>query len=116
MFWLRKRTLPSPNAALQPLAWLLPMLTSLKVLLETYVWMFMAAATFFEQVPSLFQAKPRCQARKEPASSSLNEDSNTISVLLLPSAMSGIVMAEGGGGVVVYVFTTYGRNGRMPSV
>src|SRR4051794_12314944 len=106
--------LPSANATLHPCEWLLPMLVSLNVPDVVYVWIRMALATFLEQPLSLFQLNPRGQERYVRASRPVHDASNTISVLLVPSMMSGSWTAAGPG-VGLRAVTTNGMNGRTPS-
>src|SRR5262249_40393180 len=76
--------------------------------------MFMAFVTFLEQVLSLFQAKPRTHERYVPASRRVHDASKSISVLLVPSEMSGM-RTPAGVGDGERLATTVGMNGRMPS-
>src|SRR5262245_33415001 len=101
MVLLRKRTLPSPRATLQPLVWLLPMLMSLKLPPPLYLTVFMALVTFFIDVQSLSQAQPRGHPRSEPGDFSrpFQATSNNIRVLLVPSMMVVIVTAPGWDGL-----------------
>src|SRR5262249_61890762 len=76
--------------------------------------MFMALVTFLEQVPSLFQQNPRTHERYVPASRPVHDASKSISVLLVPSVMSGS-RTPAGRGVGERLVTTVGMNGRTPS-
>jgi hypothetical protein len=74
----------------------------------------MAFWTFFAPVESPFHEMPRTQARYEPGDNSkpFHADSNTISVLLVPSVTIAIRTPSGLGG---FAAMTFGWNGKIPS-
>src|SRR5436309_454806 len=90
------------------------MLMSFQLPPPLYFTVRIAFATFLMEVLSLDQLAPRTQERSDPGDTSrpVQASSKSMSVLLVPSTMSGILTPSGFAGPVVVRLGWYGR---MPS-